>query len=82
MIQRQNIYECVHTEIITNIRAQLSKLLNNKGEFINAAEGETILQLAAAEKFEFVTVEKLGKIVTNETTLTDHIEKILLHKAC
>ncbi len=57
------------------------KLLNNKGEFINSAEGETILGIAAAENFEFVTVEKLGKISTNENTLSDHIEKILAHKA-
>ena len=57
------------------------KLLNNKGEFINGAEGETILQIAAAESFEFVTVEKLGKITTNDDTLTQHIEKIISHKA-
>ena len=57
------------------------KLLNNKGEFISAAEGEIILQNAAAENFDFVTVDHLGKITSNETTLTDHIEKILAYKA-
>ena len=57
------------------------KLLNNKGEFISGAEGEIILQNAAAENFDFVTVDHLGKISTNETTLTDHIEKILAYKA-
>ena len=57
------------------------KLLNNKGEFISGAEGEIILQNAAAENFDFVTVDQLGKISTNETTLTDHIEKILAYKA-
>ena len=57
------------------------KLLNSKGEFISAAEGEIILQNAAAENFDFVTVDQLGKITTNETTLTDHIEKILAYKA-
>ena len=57
------------------------KLLNNKGEFISGAEGETILQIAASENFDFVTVDQLGKITTNETTLTDHIEKILAYKA-
>ena len=57
------------------------KLLNNKGEFINSAEGETILEIAAQENFEFVTVENLGKISINENTLSDHIEKILAHKA-
>ena len=57
------------------------KLLNSKGEFISGAEGEIILQNAAAENFDFVTVDQLGKITTNETTLTDHIEKILAYKA-
>ena len=57
------------------------KLLNNKGEFINGEEGEIILQIAAAENFEFVTVEKLGKITENNKTLADHIKKILAHKA-
>ena len=57
------------------------KLLNNKGEFINSAEGETILEIAAQENFEFVTVENLGKISINENTLFDHIEKILAHNA-
>ena len=57
------------------------KLLNNKGEFINAAEGELILQIAAAENFEFVSVDKLGEISTNDNTLTDHIKKIVAHTA-
>ena len=57
------------------------KLLNSKGEFISGAEGEIILQNAAAENFDFVTVDHLGKITKNETTLTDHIEKILAYKA-
>ena len=57
------------------------KLLNNKGEFINSAEGQTILQIADTEAFDFVTVDQLGKTTTNETTLTNHIEKILAHPA-
>ena len=57
------------------------KLLNNKGEFISGAEGETILQIAAAENFEFASVNQLGKVTTNETTLIDHIDKILAHSA-
>ena len=57
------------------------KLLNNKGEFISGTEGEIILQIAAAENFDFVAVDQLGKITTDETTLIDHIEKILAYKA-
>ena len=45
------------------------KLLNKKGEFISGAEGELILQLAANESFDFETVNNLGTIVENNTTL-------------
>lgn len=57
------------------------KLLNNKGEFISGAEGETILKIAADEDFEFVSVDALGAIEKNDDTLNDHIEKILAYKA-
>jgi phosphomannomutase len=56
------------------------KLLNNKGEFISGAEGEMILNIAKEESFEFVSVEHLGSITANDTTLDDHIAKILAHK--
>jgi len=55
------------------------KLLNNKGEFISAAEGEWILELAEKEKFEFASVEKLGSITVNEEMLQQHIDAILAY---
>ncbi len=56
------------------------KLLNNKGEFISAAEGELILQIAKDESFDFATVDKLGSISSNNKTLDYHIKKIVAHK--
>ncbi len=56
------------------------KLLNNKGEFISGAEGEMILNIAKDESFEFVSVEHLGSITANDTTLDDHIAKVIAHK--
>jgi phosphomannomutase len=56
------------------------KLLNNKGEFISGAEGEMILEIAKNESFDFATVDNLGTITTNVTTLDDHIAKIIAHK--
>lgn len=53
------------------------KLLNNKGEFINAADGEIILNIAATDDFNFVTVDKLGSYKTNETLLQQHIDAVL-----
>ena len=53
------------------------KLLNHKGEFINAAEGEEVLKKADEEDFTFAEVDKLGSYETYETAIDDHIEAIL-----
>ena len=52
------------------------KLLNNKGEFLNAAEGEAILRLADAEDFSFSAVDDLGSIIQKEY-LQEHIQSVL-----
>ncbi len=36
------------------------KLLNEKGEFLNAAEGQEVLRIAAAEEFDYAEVDQLG----------------------
>ena len=38
------------------------KLLNNNGEFINAEDGEKVLELAEKENFIFASVDKTGTI--------------------
>jgi phosphomannomutase len=53
------------------------KLLNDKGEFISATNGATILQLAGNEKFLFSEVDQLGKITYNNEAHNDHIDQIL-----
>lgn len=53
------------------------KLLNEKGEFISAAEGEEILKMAEKEDFLFAEVNKLGKCSTDNTYTKKHIDKIL-----
>ncbi|MDR0789849.1 MAG: phosphoglucosamine mutase [Bacteroidales bacterium] len=52
------------------------KLLNGYGEFINANEGQKVLQLAEGE-FEFAPVERLGQCTKDFTTVDRHIDKIL-----
>ncbi len=44
------------------------KLLNEKGEFLNAEEGQAILQCAEEEKFDFATVDNLGTIIEKDFT--------------
>jgi phosphomannomutase len=53
------------------------KLLNEKGEFVSGEEGKTILTLAANEDFNYAAVDKMGKIIGNETSLAKHIEAIV-----
>lgn len=53
------------------------KLLNEKGEFLNAAEGKTVLQLAEAENFDYAEVDRLGKYTEDHTMNEKHIERVL-----
>lgn len=53
------------------------KLLNEKGEFLSATDGKEVLSLSDKGNFEFATVDKLGKLVTDDTWLKMHIKKVL-----
>ena len=53
------------------------KLLNEKGEFLNAAEGKEVLQIAANEDFSFVEVDQLGKVYERADYTQKHIENVL-----
>lgn len=53
------------------------KLLNHKGEFISAADGEKLLKIAESEKLEFAQVTQLGTITTDNTALQKHIDAII-----
>jgi phosphomannomutase len=53
------------------------KLLNEKGEFLSAAEGEKILKLAEEEHFEYSEVKQLGLYATDNSWIGKHIEKVL-----
>lgn len=53
------------------------KLLNHKGEFVSAEDGEKILEIAESGNMQFVHVGKLGSYNKNDTYLNKHIQKIL-----
>ena len=53
------------------------KLLNHKGEFVNAVEGKTILSLVANEDFDYADIDHMGKIISNDNSLQKHIDAIL-----
>ena len=52
------------------------KLLNEKGEFVSGEEGKHILTLAANEDFNYATVDYMGKIIANDSSLEKHINAI------
>jgi len=54
------------------------KLLNERGEFLNAAEGESILKIAADESFTFSEVDHLGKETTDNSFSKNILSLFLL----
>jgi len=53
------------------------KLLNDRGEFLNDAEGKEVLRIAEAEDFDYADVDHLGREQKNYTYLRRHIEQVL-----
>lgn len=52
------------------------KLLNERGEFLNAAEGADVLNRATSESFVFPDVDQLGQLTTKDYTGA-HIRSVL-----
>lgn len=55
------------------------KLLDSKGEFLNAVAGAKILEIAKNEAFDFASVDDLGSIKEDQTSLEMHINAVLDH---
>ena len=53
------------------------KLLNAKGEFIDAAEGNEVLRLAESDEVRFAEVDDLGTVTEDFNTIDAHIERVL-----
>ena len=53
------------------------KLLNEKGEFLNAVEGAEVLSLAAAEAFEFADIDHIGHYIKDDSYDQKHIDSVL-----
>lgn len=52
------------------------KLLNERGEFLNDAEGKGVLSIAEREDFTFAEVDNLGHM-TNKDYLPYHVQQVL-----
>ncbi len=55
------------------------KLLNGKGEFISGEEGLKVLDIAAHEDFNFVSVDQLGSHTINDLALQQHIDAVIAY---
>ena len=53
------------------------KLLNERGEFLNAAEGNEVLRIAEAEDFDFAEVDQIGSLTNDDEALKRHIDSVL-----
>ena len=53
------------------------KLLNEKGEFLTAADGEEVLAFAEREDFEYASVDNLGKYTEDNSFNQRHIDSVL-----
>ena len=53
------------------------KLLNEKGEFLSAADGQAVLERAEQGSMEFASVDDLGSVRLDDSYGNKHIEAIL-----
>ena len=56
------------------------KLLNEHGEFLNAAEGNEVLRIAEAEAFEYADIDHIGKYTEDNSYNEKHIDSVLALK--
>ena len=53
------------------------KLLNEKGEFINADDGTEVLTIAEADDYNFAEIDDLGNYYYDDTYIQKHIDSVL-----
>ena len=53
------------------------KLLNNKGEFISAKDGEDLLSFISSKGFSFSQVDNLGTVTFKDHYIDEHIKEII-----
>jgi phosphomannomutase len=53
------------------------KLLDQKGEFLNASSGKAILEIAEQQDFDFAKIDYLGEITAVDDAIYNHVKKVL-----
>jgi phosphomannomutase len=53
------------------------KLLNSEGEFLTAADGNKVLEIAEKENFNYADVDKLGHVIVDNSFDDRHIQSVV-----
>ena len=53
------------------------KLLNSEGEFLTAADGQRVLEIAAKEDFQYADVDHLGHVIVDTSFDDRHIQSVV-----
>ena len=53
------------------------KLLNSEGEFLTAADGQRVLEIAEKEDFNYAEVDKLGHVIVDDSYDDRHIQSVV-----
>lgn len=53
------------------------KLLNSEGEFLTAADGQRVLEIAEKEAFNYAEVDKLGHVTVDNSFDDRHIQSVI-----
>ena len=53
------------------------KLLNSEGEFLTAADGQQVLDMAEKEDFQYAEVDQLGKVTLDNSFDDRHVQSVL-----
>ena len=53
------------------------KLLNSEGEFLTAADGQRVLEIAEKEDFNYADVDKLGHVIVDDSFDDRHIQSVV-----
>ncbi len=53
------------------------KLLNSEGEFLTAADGSRVLEIAEKEDFQYAEVDQLGRVIMDDSFDDRHVQSVL-----
>ncbi len=53
------------------------KLLNGKSEFLDAGQGQAVIDISESKSFDYVPYDEIGSVIEDDKALDYHIEQIL-----